>query len=54
MEIHILEFPKKIDASFKVKWRVILDFRKLNDVTVGDSFHIPVISDVLISLGISK
>ena len=31
-----------------------MDFRKLNDVTVEDSFPIPVISDVLDSLGKSK
>jgi len=54
MEFHILEFPKKIDASFKVKWRVVLVFRKLNDVTGGDNFPIPVNSDVLNSLGNSK
>ena len=29
-------------------------FRKLNDVTIGDSFPIPFISDVLNSLGNSK
>jgi hypothetical protein len=32
----------------------VVDFRKLNDVTVGDSFPIPVISDVLDSLGKTK
>ena len=31
-----------------------MDFRKLNEVTVGDSFPIPVISDILDSLGKSK
>ena len=31
-----------------------LDFRKLNDVTVGDSFPIPNITDILDSLGKSK
>ena len=41
-------------SSSKTKWRVVVDFRKLNDVTVGDSFPIPVISDVLDSLGKSK
>jgi len=49
----ILVVPKKIDASGKVKWRVV-DFRKLNDVTIADIFPIPVISDVLNSLGNSK
>ena len=50
----ILVVPKKLDSSGKRKWRVVVDFRRLNDVTVGDSFPIPVISDVLDSLGKSK
>jgi len=37
-----------------MKWRVVVDFHKLNDVTIGDSFPIPFISDVLNSLGNSK
>ena len=45
---------KKLDSSCKRKWRFVVDFRKLNDITVGDSFPIPVISDVLDSLGKSK
>jgi hypothetical protein len=49
----ILVVPKKIGASGKMKWGVV-DLRKLNDFTVGDSFSIPVISDVLNSLGNSK
>ena len=31
-----------------------MDLHKLNDVTVGDNFPIPVISDILDSLGKSK
>ena len=46
--------PKKADSSGKVKWRVVVDFRKLNDVTLGDSFPSPIISDVLNSLGNSR
>jgi hypothetical protein len=46
--------PKKPDASGKRKWRIVVDFRKLNDVTVGDSFPIPVISEILDALGKSK
>ena len=49
----ILVVPKKLDSG-KTKWRVVVDFRKLNDVTVGDSFPIPVITDELDSLGKSK
>lgn len=43
----ILVTPKKSDASGKKKWRIVVDFRKLNDVTIGDSFLIPVISEIL-------
>jgi hypothetical protein len=47
----ILVVPKKLDASGKRKWRICVDFRKLNDVTVGDSFPIPNIQDILDKLG---
>jgi hypothetical protein len=50
----ILVIPKKADTSRKKKWRIIVDFRKLNNVTVGDSFPIPVISEILDALGKSK
>jgi len=45
----ILIVPKKLDASGKRKWWICVDFRKLNDVTVGDSF--PNIQDILDRLG---
>ena len=47
----ILIVPKKLDASGKRKWRICVDFRKLNDVTVGDSFPLPNIQDILDKLG---
>ena len=50
----ILVVPKKTDASGKMKWRLVVDFRMLNDVTICDSFPIPLISEVLNSLGNSK
>ena len=34
----ILVIPKKTDASGKKKWRICVDFRKLNDVTIGDCY----------------
>ena len=49
-----LVVPKKIGAFGKMKCRVVVHFRKLNDVTTGDSFPITVISDLLNSLGNSK
>jgi hypothetical protein len=31
--------PKKTDSSGKVNWRVVADFCKLNDVTIGEFSH---------------
>jgi hypothetical protein len=50
----ILVIPKKADASRKQKWRIVVDFRKLNEVTFGDSFPLPVISEIPDTLGKSK
>lgn len=43
--------PKKADASGKTKWRIVIDFRKLNEKTIDDKYPIPNISDVLDKLG---
>lgn len=43
--------PKKADASGKPKWRIVVDFRKLNEKTVDDKYPIPNIADVLDKLG---
>jgi hypothetical protein len=43
--------PKKADASGKVKWRLVVDFRKLNEKTYDDKYPIPNINDVLDKLG---
>lgn len=43
--------PKKVDASGKQKWRLVVDFRKLNEKTINDKYPIPNISDVLDKLG---
>lgn len=43
--------PKKIDSSGKQKWRLVVDFRKLNEKTLDDKYPIPNISDVLDKLG---
>ena len=39
--------PKKIDASAKQKWRICVDFRQLNNITIGDSYPLPNIQDIL-------
>lgn len=46
--------PKKKDASGKQKWRVVIDYRKLNEKTIGDAFPLPNINDILDQLGNSK
>lgn len=43
--------PKKVDASGKTKWRLVVDFRKLNEKTIDDKYPIPNIADVLDKLG---
>lgn len=44
--------PKKMDASGKQKWRVVVDdYRKLNEKTIDDKFPLPNITDLLDKLG---
>jgi hypothetical protein len=37
----IIPVKKKEDASKKEKWQFVVDFRHLNEVTVGDSYPYP-------------
>lgn len=46
--------PKKSDTSGERKYRVVIDYRKLNLVTIPDAYPIPNINDVLSQLGESK
>lgn len=43
--------PKKADASGKAKWRLVVDYRKLNEVTIDDKYPIPNIDEILDKLG---
>lgn len=43
--------PKKLDASGKKKWRLVIDYRKINEKTINDKYPIPNISDILDKLG---
>lgn len=43
--------PKKPDASGEKKWRIVVDFRRLNDKTIGDAYPLPNIEDILDQLG---
>jgi len=50
----LLVIPKKTDASGKQKLRIVVDFRKLNDLTIEDSFPLPNIIDILDQLENAK
>lgn len=46
--------PKKVDASGKQKWRIVIDYRKVNEKTIDDRYPLPNISDILDKLGRSQ
>jgi hypothetical protein len=50
----ILVVAKKAGAWGKIKWRIVVVFRNLNDVTIDDSFSTLVISEFHDALDNSK
>ena len=46
--------PKKADASGKRKWRIVINFRKLNEQTDQDAYPLPNMDDILVHLGKAK
>lgn len=46
--------PKKLDASGQRKYRLVIDYRKLNTLTIADRYPIPEINEVLSQLGNNK
>lgn len=42
---------KKADASKQQKWRMVIDYRKLNEKTLGEKYPLPNITDILDKLG---
>lgn len=50
----ILIVPKKPDANGNKRFRLVVDFRKLNDVTESDAYPLPNITEILDQLGRSK
>lgn len=43
--------PKKADAANVQKWRLVVDYRKLNDKTIDDRYPLPNISEILDKIG---
>ena len=43
--------PKKIDATGRQKWRLVIDYRKVNEKAIADRYPIPNINDILDKLG---
>lgn len=46
--------PKKKDASGKTKWRVVIDYKNLNEKTISDKYPLPNIEDLLDQLNECK
>jgi hypothetical protein len=43
-----------VGSDGKIKWRLVVDFRKSNEKTVGDTYPLPDITEILDQLGQSK
>lgn len=43
--------PKKMDASGEKKFRLVIDYRKVNDKTISDKYPMPEISNTIDQLG---
>jgi len=46
--------PKKDDSLENKKWRLVIDFRTLNEKTIGDAYPLPNVIDILDQLGSAK
>jgi hypothetical protein len=51
---HLLLVPRKVGPDGKIKWCLMVDFRKMNEKTVGSAYTLPDITEVLDQLGQSK
>jgi hypothetical protein len=45
---------KKEDETGEKLWRLVINYRKLNEKTVGDAYHLPDVTEILDQLGQSK
>ena len=46
--------PKKPDSQGNKQWRMVIDYRGLNEKTINDSYSLPLIKDILDQLGGAK
>jgi len=46
--------PKKDDSQGNKKWRLVIDFRALNEKTIRDAYPLPNIVDILDQLSNAK
>lgn len=47
--VHLV--PKKLDASGERKFRMVIDYRRLNEITIDDKYPLPNITDLFDKLG---
>lgn len=47
--VHLV--PKKLDASGEQKYRMVIDYRRLNEITIDDKYPLPNITDLFDRLG---
>lgn len=47
--VHLVS--KKLDASGEQKYRMVIDYRRLNDITIDDKYPLPNITDLFDKLG---
>jgi len=50
----ILVIPKLLDASAQPNFRLVVDYRKLNEKTIGNAYTLPDITEILDQLGQAK
>lgn len=46
--------PKKPDSKGNKRWRMVIDYRALNEKTIGDAYPLPNITEILDQLGSAK
>lgn len=46
--------PKKPDSRGNKRWHMVIDYRNLNEKTIGDAYPLPNITDILDQLGSAK